>query len=316
MARPRAVPVNRPVRRWDLRGVAVVLVAAAVIAATAATSRGARGRGSLRHAAQLLRGSAVLLGLAVLSDSAMEHYRGSFHNPAMVLPLASSAALIAAELSAQPGSPSRVRAAAQIAAGGIGLTGLGFHLYDVASRPGGIDWLDLFYGAPIGAPAALTLAAVIGHTADRAGDAAGPPRLIGVPLGEAVAAISAVSLAGTSAEAALLHFRGAYQDPFMWLPVTLPPVGALLVAAAAASTPPPFPRLTRTWLGATALLGLVGSLFHARGIARNMGGWRNWRQNLLAGPPLPAPPSFSALALAGLAALDLLAHSRAAATAR
>jgi hypothetical protein len=37
-----------------------------------------------------------------------------------------------------------------------------------------------------------------------------------------------------------------------------------------------------------------------------MGGWRNWTQNIQAGPPLPAPPSFSGLALAGLAALRLL----------
>jgi hypothetical protein len=37
-----------------------------------------------------------------------------------------------------------------------------------------------------------------------------------------------------------------------------------------------------------------------------MGGWRNWRQNLVDGPPIPAPPSFTGLALAGLAVLDLL----------
>jgi hypothetical protein len=36
-----------------------------------------------------------------------------------------------------------------------------------------------------------------------------------------------------------------------------------------------------------------------------MGGWRNWQQNVVDGPPLPAPPSFSALAIAGLAALRL-----------
>jgi hypothetical protein len=37
-----------------------------------------------------------------------------------------------------------------------------------------------------------------------------------------------------------------------------------------------------------------------------MGGWRNWSQNILNGPPLPAPPSFAGLALAGLAALELM----------
>jgi hypothetical protein len=36
-----------------------------------------------------------------------------------------------------------------------------------------------------------------------------------------------------------------------------------------------------------------------------MGGWKNWRQNMVDGPPLPAPPSFSALAVAALAALSL-----------
>ena len=36
-----------------------------------------------------------------------------------------------------------------------------------------------------------------------------------------------------------------------------------------------------------------------------MGGWRNWSQNVIDGPPLPAPPSFSALALAALSALIL-----------
>jgi hypothetical protein len=42
-----------------------------------------------------------------------------------------------------------------------------------------------------------------------------------------------------------------------------------------------------------------------------MGGWRNWRQNLLAGPPLPAPPAFVGLAFAGLAALQMLETGRA-----
>lgn len=49
--------------------------------------------------------------------------------------------------------------------------------------------------------------------------------------------------------------------------------------------------------------------FHAYGVQRNMGGWRNWSQNLLQGPPLPAPPSFTGMALAGLAALELMKGS-------
>jgi hypothetical protein len=37
-----------------------------------------------------------------------------------------------------------------------------------------------------------------------------------------------------------------------------------------------------------------------------MGGWRNWSQNLVDGPPLPAPPAFTGIALAGLGLLPLL----------
>ena len=56
-------------------------------------------------------------------------------------------------------------------------------------------------------------------------------------------------------------------------------------------------------------MGIAGVAFHAYGVSRSMGGWRNWRQNAFNGPPLPAPPSFSGLALAGLAALGLLRGS-------
>jgi hypothetical protein len=64
--------------------------------------------------------------------------------------------------------------------------------------------------------------------------------------------------------------------------------------------------LAGLWLKVTAALGLLGVGFHAWGVQRNMGGWRNWRQTVLDGPPLPAPPSLTGLALAGLAALGLL----------
>ena len=59
-------------------------------------------------------------------------------------------------------------------------------------------------------------------------------------------------------------------------------------------------------LKATAVLGIAGPMFHAYGIHRNMGGWRNWSQMILQGPPLPAPPAFLGIAVAGLGILPLL----------
>jgi hypothetical protein len=88
--------------------------------------------------------------------------------------------------------------------------------------------------------------------------------------------------------------------------VSVPPVAAALLAETAVSHPESVRRLTRWWLRLTALIGFAGAGFHAWGVHRQMGGWRNWRQTLLNGPPVPAPPSFTALALAALAALGLL----------
>ena len=92
----------------------------------------------------------------------------------------------------------------------------------------------------------------------------------------------------------------------MYLPVTVPPVAAALMAETAFGRKGRNRWFTRLWMRMTVALGLVGVGLHAYGVSRNMGGWRNWSQNLLSGPPLPAPPSFTALALAGLAALNLL----------
>ncbi len=132
------------------------------------------------------------------------------------------------------------------------------------------------------------------------------PKVFGLPAGRALAALTAIGLLGTSGEAGLLHFRGAYQNPAMFAPVTLPPAGAALLLNVAFGEPGRDRWLTRWWMRALTLLGFAGVGFHAWGVHRAMGGWRNWTQNLVDGPPLPAPPSFTGLALAGLAALGLL----------
>ena len=113
-----------------------------------------------------------------------------------------------------------------------------------------------------------------------------------------------MGLIGTVAEAALLHFRGAFHNPFMFVPVTLPPMTAIAMGLAAVR--PDFIRWAKPMLLATTAMGVAGSGFHAYGVSRNMGGFYNWSQNLLNGPPLPAPPSFSGVALAGLGAVKLM----------
>ena len=266
------------------------------------------------RAARQLNRSSALLALSVLADSGVEHYRGMFFNKGMFLPIVSSAMTLATSLhGVQDRSPRahKLRHATAVTAASIGLIGGGFHLYNVTKREGGLSWLNLFYGAPLGAPYALILAGLMGTAAEHVRDSRkGRLELFGLPAGPTLAAVTTGGLAGTVAEAALLHFRGAFHDPFMYLPVTIPPVTAGLVAKAGAEVVPRWPNITRAWLWITAALGFAGAGFHIYGVARNMGGWRNWSQNVLNGPPIPAPPSFTGLALAGLAALDLLQERR------
>jgi hypothetical protein len=250
--------------------------------------------------------AAAVLALSVLADSSVEHYRGSFRNPAMVAPLGvAGLALLASLAGVADARPRRHagRDGVYALAAAVGAAGLGFHAYNIGKRPGRLSWHNLFYGAPVGAPAALILSGLLGRLAERVREGG---TVMGQPAARALAAVSAVGLAGTVGEAGLMHFRGAFQNPAMALPVTLPPVAAGLLGAAAATPSRPLNRAARLWLKLTAGLGFAGVGFHAFGIARAMGGWRNWRQNVVDGPPLPAPPSFTGLALAGLAALSLL----------
>ncbi|VXC81488.1 conserved membrane hypothetical protein [Burkholderia sp. 8Y] len=252
--------------------------------------------------------SSALLALSVLADSAMEHYRGSFDNPAMYTPLVVSTLSLLAGLhggSDREPARHRVRDSVYLGAALAGIAGTGFHLYNITKRPGGWSWHNLFYAAPIGAPTALLLSGALGAVSERLRDEpAHEPRLFGMPAGQALALVTSAGLVGTLGEVALLHFRGSFQNPVMYAPIVIPPVASALLLNTALAAPRERP-FTRLWLRITTALGFIGVGFHARGVARNRGGWRNWSQNLFNGPPLPAPPSFSALALAGLAALRL-----------
>ena len=271
----------------------------------------ALGQTTTVKAARRLNRAAGMIAASVLVDSAMEHYRGSFHNKAMWTPLVSSALSLA--VSAHGNHDRRhgahpARDLIYAAAGLTGIVGTGFHLYNITKKPGRLSWQNLFYSAPIGAPAALSLAGLMGFLSERVRDNAPGtvPTIAGYSAGRTVAVLTGASLLGTMGEAGLLHFRGAYHNPFMLLPVSVPPVAAALLGNTAIGRSRVRRHFTRWWLRATTLMGFAGVGFHAYGVSRNMGGWRNWRQNAFVGPPLPAPPSFTGLALAGLAALGLL----------
>ncbi len=268
-------------------------------------------QGHAVKAARRLNRAAGLIATSVLLDSAVEHYRGAFSNKAMYTPIVVSALSLGASLHGHRDSNTvahRMRDGVYALAGLTGIVGTGFHIYNVGKRVGGFSWQNLFYAAPLGAPAAISLSGMVGFLAERVRDnrPGTVPTVAGLPAGRVVGLLTSLGLLGTVGEAGLLHFRGAYHNPAMLVPVTLPPAAAVLLAAASLGKAQRSRPLTRWWLRVTGLVGVLGVGFHAVGVARNMGGWRNWTQNIQAGPPLPAPPAFTGLALAGLAALSLL----------
>jgi hypothetical protein len=264
---------------------------------------------SLPFAVRRTRGGAAVLAGSVLADSAVEHFRGRYHNPSMVAAPVTAAISLAASL-AEPGEM-RVdpRVDGHALAAAVGAAGLGFHFYNVMKRPGGFSWNNLFYAAPLGAPGALLISGALGLAARVVAQPAGQPRTER-DRGRLLGTVAATSLLATSAEAWLLHFRGAFHNPAMLLPVTVPPAAAAMLFAAARRPTRRRTALARKLLWTTAGLGLAGTGFHMFGVSRNMGGWNNARQNILAGPPVPAPIGFSGLALAGLGAVDVLERGR------
>ncbi len=254
---------------------------------------------------RLRQGSAVL-GASVLVDSAFEHFRGNYENRLMYVPPVLAGVTIASGL-ARP-MPRGLQTGTFGAAALVGTLGLALHAYNILKRPGGLSWNNLFYAAPIAAPGALALAGALGIggriVEARATRADSPRRMR--RLGRAMAVGLAGGILGTVSEVALLHFRGAYHNPLMYAPIIVPPLAAASLTAAAAKPDRRLLRLSRVMLRATAALGAIGTALHAYGVQRNMGGWSNWRQNLFSGPPLPAPPSFTGLAIAGLGVLRLI----------
>ncbi|WP_426443379.1 hypothetical protein [Bradyrhizobium genosp. P] len=262
-------------------------------------------------AARRLNRAAGTLAASVLADSGIEHYRGSFKNRAMFTPLIVSALTLATSIHGTSDIrpfAHRARDTVYLLAAATGLAGSGFHLYNVGKKLGGFSWQNLFYAAPLGAPMAILLSGLVGYCSERVRESepGARPEIFDLPAGRTTAAVVSAGLLGTTGEAGLLHFRGAYHNPFMLLPVTLPPIGAVLLASTVAGGRGRRHAFTRWWMRLLAVMGFAGAGFHAYGVSRNMGGWRNWSQNILNGPPIPAPPSFAGLALAGLAALGLM----------
>lgn len=250
---------------------------------------------------------AAVLTVLLFADAFVGHYRSGFFVKAQYAPFVSGALLIAAALLAFVAPDVTWVQPALLVAGwiavAVGVIGFGFHqYYGIATKPGGYRWLlhHSMYGAPPLAPLALSAIGMLGVLAAYG---LGGGNVAGLSVSDALLVLASLTLVGASAQAALLHFRGAFNNPFMYVPVTVP----LLAAAASgwfllAPQPWLYPVVT-TLLWLTFAAGFVGLGMHLRGFDREMGGLYIPRENIMNGPALTAPALFSGFAAAALIAV-------------
>ncbi len=128
-------------------------------------------------------------------------------------------------------------------------------------------------------------------------------RVLHFQLARLLRLLVTVSVAPLWAEITMLHDRGSFQDPFMYVPVASLPIAFSGMLASDIKRDECRSRsLFRPFAAWLAFLGIAGSLFHLIGIRRQMGGFYDWKFNVVTGPPFPAPPQVGLLGLIGLAA--------------
>src|SRR5205823_4990995 len=155
------------------------------------------------------------------------HYRSGFVSRSQYAPFISGGLLIITGVAATAAPTNAWLNTAMRGAGWLavasGLIGFGFHYYyGIAKKPGGYKWLlhYLMYGAPQLAPLALAIVGVLAVATARG--LAGEVSFAGLSMRAALLALVAVALVGAVLQATILHYRGAFNNPAMYAPLTTP----------------------------------------------------------------------------------------------
>ncbi|MGH7575661.1 MAG: hypothetical protein ACREM1_11135, partial [Longimicrobiales bacterium] len=114
-----------------------------------------------------------------------------------------------------------------------------------------------------------------------------------------MAAITGLSAVVSGAEAFTQHRRGAFSNRLMWTPIWLmPPAAAAAIAAVFDE------RAAKRLLPAISAVviadGIIGFIYHLRGIRRMPGGFHVGRYNVVMGPPVFAPLLMCSVGVAGI----------------
>ncbi len=120
-------------------------------------------------------------------------------------------------------------------------------------------------------------------------------------LQRSMALISGFAAIVSGFEAYTQHQRGHFSNQLMWTPVWLTPL--MIAASGAALFSQKAAKKVLPWISLGSLVdGVIGFIFHLRGIKRLPGGLKIGRYNIVMGPPVFAPLLMSSVGLLGLLA--------------
>jgi hypothetical protein len=255
---------------------------------------------------------AALQTVLLMPDAFIGHYRSGFELRAQYAPFILGLLLVATAVAAAITPRAAGVTLAAVIAGSLalagGLVGLGYHhWYGITTKPGGYRWLvhHLMHHAPPLAPLALSTAGALAALA--ALGASGTLEVLGAPIRTLALVVVGVALVGATLQVALLHYRGAYNNAAMYVPIVVLPLAAaaaLWNAAAPESTASRIAAWFLLW--ATLVSGFVGAGMHLRGMDRQMGGLYLGVAAILEAPPPGAPLLVASLGASGLVAIRLL----------
>lgn len=275
-------------------------------------------RGTFQRSMSLLvAGTSLISGMEV----AYEHYKGGYSNPVMYTPVILSGALTTAGVC---GFFSRALANTFLRYTSFltlldGIIGFGFHIRGIARKPGGwrLPITNIAMGPPIFAPLLFGTSAYLGVIASylqREEDHGLRSRTVEASLSlrhasfgddirigrfqKHLCVVCAIGTFAVGAESWYSHYKDNFKFRVQWSPVLLAPLMIFTALGSIRSK-----RVANTLLPVVSVLlmlnGVVGTYYHARGIARRSGGLKKPLYNILYGPPIFAPMLMAACGLLG-----------------
>ena len=249
--------------------------------------------------------------LLIMVDAFVGHYRHNFsyrlqYGPLIVGPLLAGPIVMAAAFPRVLWLNDMVYFVGWLAIV-TGFIGFGYHVYyGMVKKPGGIRWWlhYLMYGAPMLFPLALSAMGLLALIISAG--LAGEQTIFGVQIPTALLIFVVLVLLGGILQAGILHYRGAFNTPAMYAPLTVPVI-TVLAGLWIAFAPSDVSRIVfAAFLWLTLIVGFIGFGMHLRGLDRQMAGMYVALFNLMQGPPQGAPGWFAALAGIGLVTIYLM----------